>query len=246
MLRRGDNLLAIQGLNVAATSPDFLISAYLTADESTGLEGPTKLKSYTAPIRLNESTQIKARALAGGRWSALNEAVFAIGPVAESLRISEIMYHPLDAGHPNDPNTEYIELMNIGAEAINLGLVQLSDGVGFTFPAYKLPPTACCLVVKDAAAFEVKYGPGLPIAGQYAGSLSNSGERLVLQDAAGRTIHSFTYRDSWHSSTDGRGFSLIVSNPFTVDPNALDDKAVWRPSTHPGGSPGRPEESKTP
>jgi hypothetical protein len=237
-LRPGDNLLALQGLNASAASPDFLIAAELFGEEPAGLQAPAQVKSYTAPIRLNESTQIKARALVGARWSALNEAVFAVGPVAESLRISEIMYHPLDTGHPNDPNAEYIELMNIGAEAIDLGLVRLTDGIDFTFPSFKLPPAGCCLAVRDIAAFEAKYGPGLPIAGRYAGSLSNAGERIVLQDAAGRTIHSFTYDDTWYGPTDGRGFSLTVEDPFTVDPNALGDNAAWRPSAGLGGSPG--------
>jgi len=238
VLRPGDNLLALQGLNVAVTSPDVLISAELAAAESAGLEAPARVKSYTAPVRLDESTQIKARALVGGRWSALNEAVFAVGPVAESLRISEIMYHPRETGDPNDPNTEYIELMNIGLEAINLGLVRFTDGIDLTFPSYKLPGAGCCVVVKDLTAFEAKYGPGLPIAGRYAGSLNNAGEHLVLQDAAGRTIHSFTYTDNWYSSTDGGGFALTVSDPYAVDPNALGNKAAWRPSTKAGGSPG--------
>ena len=40
--------------------------------------------------------------------------MFAIGPVAENLRITEIMYHPEDTDDPNDPNEEFIELKNIG------------------------------------------------------------------------------------------------------------------------------------
>ncbi|MCX5644138.1 MAG: CotH kinase family protein [Phycisphaerae bacterium] len=80
-LRQGDNLLAIQGLNVLASSPDFLISAELTADESSGLQTPARISSYTVPIRLQDSVQVKARALVGGRWSALNEAVFTVGPI---------------------------------------------------------------------------------------------------------------------------------------------------------------------
>ena len=39
------------------------------------------------------------------------------------LRITEIMYHPLDTDDPNDANTEYIELKNTGALTINLNLV---------------------------------------------------------------------------------------------------------------------------
>jgi hypothetical protein len=77
----GDNVLAIQGLNVSASSSDFLISVELTADESGGLQTPARISVYAAPIRLQESTQVKARALVGGRWSALNEAIFTVGPV---------------------------------------------------------------------------------------------------------------------------------------------------------------------
>ncbi|MHC4656850.1 MAG: chitobiase/beta-hexosaminidase C-terminal domain-containing protein, partial [Planctomycetota bacterium] len=64
------------------------------------------------PVTLNKSTHVKARVLDGITWSALNEAIYAIGPVAESLRITEIMYHPRNTGDPNDPNEEYIELKN--------------------------------------------------------------------------------------------------------------------------------------
>ncbi|MBM4028450.1 MAG: hypothetical protein FJ280_24100, partial [Planctomycetes bacterium] len=238
LLRPGDNLLAIQGLNVSAISPDFLITAELLVEESARLDASAQVKGYTAPIRLDATAQIKARALVAGRWSALNEAIFAVGPVAESLRISEIMYHPPDTGHPDDPNTEFIELMNVGAATIDLGLVRLTEGIRFTFASFKLPPHHCCLVVKNIPTFAAKYGAGLPVAGQYTGSLSNSGERLVLLDAAGRTIHDFTYSDAWHRSTDGRGFSLTLRDPYQVNPETLGDKAAWRPSTQPGGSPG--------
>jgi hypothetical protein len=43
------------------------------------------------------------------------------------------MYHPEDTGNPDDPNTEYIELKNIGATAINLNLVKFDKGINFTF-----------------------------------------------------------------------------------------------------------------
>ena len=142
----------------------------------------------------------------------MNEAVFAVGPVAESVRISEIMYHPAES-RPQRSETEYIELTNIGSEAVNLNLVRFTDGIEFTFPSFSLPPAAYCLVVKDLAAFEATYGPGLPVAGQYAGSLDNAGEHVELRDAAGRTIHSFRYRDDWYDQTDGEGFSLTLTDP---------------------------------
>jgi hypothetical protein len=48
---------------------------------------------YTHQLTLNKTTLVKARVLRNGIWSALNEAIYAIGPVADNLRITEIMYH---------------------------------------------------------------------------------------------------------------------------------------------------------
>jgi len=235
-LRVGRNVLAIQGVNAGTTSSDFLISVELTATEGAGGGAPggvaeTALK-YSGPVSLDISTPIKARALNGTTWSALNEAVFSVGPVAESLRISEIMYHP------TAPNTEYIELTNIGTETINLNLVRFTNGVDFVFDPLELAPSDCVLIVEDRVAFEALYGQGFHIAGQYTGSLNNAGERLELQDAAGQTIHKFRFQDDWYDVTDGLGFSLTVKHPAATAAGSWDDKATWRPSANAGGSPG--------
>ncbi|MEN6424772.1 MAG: lamin tail domain-containing protein [Phycisphaerales bacterium] len=192
---------------------------------------------YAGPVVLTESTQVKARAF-GNAWSAIHEAVFAVGPVAEGLRISEIMYHPADTGNPDDPNTEYIELTNVGTESIRLKLVRFTNGIDFTFPGIDLLPGACCLVVRDTAAFEAKYGPGLPIVGEYSGSLANDGEKITLADAIGATIQSFRYEDDWYDATDGQGYSLTSVDPAQSDPQQWSQKDAWRPSSRAGGSPG--------
>ncbi|MBN1804231.1 MAG: CotH kinase family protein, partial [Sedimentisphaerales bacterium] len=121
-LQQGNNLLAIQGLNVSTTSSDFLICVELVADFNSWTDVDDGIIStgaleYTGPISLPYSAHIKARVLQGSTWSALNEATFSVGPVMENLRITEIMYNP------GDPNTEYIELKNVGTEIINLNLV---------------------------------------------------------------------------------------------------------------------------
>jgi hypothetical protein len=196
--------------------------------------------AYSGPVTLTGSTHVKARVLSGNIWSALNEAVFAVGPVAESLRVSEIMYHPQETDNPNDPNTEYIELKNIGSQTINLNLARFTKGIDFTFGDVDLAQNKYILVVKDLNAFNEKYGQGLPIAGTYTGSLDNAGEKIQLQDAAGKLIHDFKYSDGWYDITDGVGFSLTVKDPanLAAEPNALDDKSLWRPSASIGGSPG--------
>jgi len=235
---RVSNILAIHGMNQSTTSSDFLISAELRAKEAR--DAPTELPvtSYAGPVALTRSTRIMARSLIGGRWSALNDATFAVGPVADGLRISEIMYHPANTGDPNDPNTEYIELTNVGDEVLNLNLVRFVDGIEFAFGSFDLAPGGYCLVVKDLAAFEARYGPGLPVAGQYTGSLSNAGESLAIRDAVGGMVQSLSYSDDWYDSTDGGGFSLTVIDPSLADPDALGARDAWRPSANWGGSPG--------
>jgi hypothetical protein len=240
-LKPSGNILALQGLNESRTSSDFLISVSLVAGQDhSGTQNHVSADAieYTGPISLTQSTCVKARAVTGSVWSALHEATFATGPVAQSLRISELMYHPIDTGRPNDPNAEYIELTNIGVETINLNLVKFTSGVSFTFPSVDLTPGEYVVVVRDTDAFVARYGTDVTVAGQYAGSLSNGGERLELRDAAGQVIHDFRFRDNWYDLTDGLGFSLTVKDPATTNPAAYDDKSAWRPSTDAGGSPG--------
>ncbi|MBA7487128.1 hypothetical protein ES707_22690 [subsurface metagenome] len=235
-LRTGNNILAIHGLNISTSSTDFLISVELLAGKNSITNGETTLPpevfQYTGPITLTHSVHVKARVLRGGEWSALNEATFAIGPVADNLCITEIMYHPYD------PNAEYIELQNVGTETINLNLVKFTNGIDFTFPNIELARNEYILVVQDRNAFEARYGPGLNIAGQYSGGLNNAGERIVLEDAIGQTILDFRYKDGWRSITDGDDFSLTVIDPANTNPDSWNDKDSWRASAYPGGSPG--------
>ena len=243
-LKSGPNLLAIHGLNGTLDSSDLLISVELSATKGVpGSAAPAGVAAsairYAGPIMLSQSTVVKARVLSGSTWSALNEAVFAVGPVVQSLRVSEIMYHPQDSGNPNDPNTEFIELTNIANQSINLSLVRFTDGIDYTFPGFDLPAGGYCLVVKDLIAFQGKYGSKLPVVGEYAGSLDNGGERIEVADAAGQVIQSFAYDDSWFKNTDGQGYSLTVENPKATDVDSLNDKAAWQSSAQKGGSPGR-------
>ena len=204
---------------------------------------------YTGPVTLTKSAYVMARVMSGNTWSALNEAVFAVGPVAENLRITEIMYNPArvegvppsDRGQDARDTTEFIELKNIGTQTINLNYVSFTNGIDFTFPDVDLSPGEHILVVQDIDAFTNKYGTNLNIAGQYSGSLNNGGERIELNDAAGSTILDFKYSNEWFTITDGVGFSLVVIDPLNTDPDAWGDKSTWRPSSSPGGSPGTEE-----
>ena len=201
-----------------------------------------------SPVTLTKSTLVKARVLYGSTWSALNEAVYAVGPVKENLRITEIMFHPLETGGPEDANEEFIELKNISATtAINLALVRFTNGIDFTFSNLELGAGDYVVVVKKQSAFAAAH-PGFTgvIAGEYTGSLDNAGERIELIDAIGQTIHNFRYRDGWFNITDGMGFSLTIKDPNNADPNEWDSKSGWRTSVHVNGSPGWDDSGEIP
>ena len=229
-LQQGRNILAIHGLNVSSTSSDFIISAGLTAGQSSSPSdsgiSPAAIE-YTGPIALTGTTYIKSRVLDGGTWSALNEATFALGPVAENLRITEIMYHPQDTGDPNDPNEEFIELTNIGTETLSLNLVKFTHGIDFTFPDIDLAAGQYVVIVKDQQAFAARYGTDINIAGQYSGRLANNGERIRLEDAVGQTILDFEYSDDWYRATDGRGYSLTIIDAANPDPHSWSQEQSW-------------------
>jgi hypothetical protein len=230
------------GFGLTMTNPNGTGTIYYTLDGSDPRQPVTGNPvgvPYGGAITLNGSKHVKARVFDDPNWSAMNEAVFAVGPVADNLRITEIMYHPLDTNDPNDPNTEFIELRNVGAESINLNLVRFTDGIDFTFPSTALSPGQYAVAARNLDAFNARY-PSFSgtIAGEYTGSLNNGGEQVRLEDAIGTVILDFEYKDGWRSITDGAGYSLTIINAASADTNDWGEKDSWRPSVYIGGSPG--------
>ena len=156
------------------------------------------------------------------------------------------MYHPIDANNPDDPNTEFIELTNITKSPINLNLVHFREGIKFTFGNMYLNGGEYVVVVKDIDAFEAKYGTKIDIAGQYSGSLDNSGERIKLTGALDNVILDFEYKDGWYPSTDGLGSSLVIRNEYNSDVNSWNEKGSWMPSSDMDGNPGEKDKSTLP
>jgi hypothetical protein len=163
------------------------------------------------------------------------------------LVVSELHYHPSGNGL-----AEFIELMNISSEVtLNLDGVRFTDGIGFDFTSgniTSLAPGERVLVVRDANAFELEFGPGLPVAGTFSdgGALGNGGERLKLEDAENGTIRQFEYndKDPWPATADGGGDSLVLVAPESAPDHEL--PANWvsgtpSPGTSGGGFSGNPE-----
>jgi hypothetical protein len=256
LLVPGTNVLAFHGLNASATSNDFLLQPRLELETLRVVTEPP-----THPIApLAATTTIKTRVYDGsiGLWSPLTEATFLVNVVpasAANLVVSEISYHPLDptaaelaAGFNGSNDFEFIEIMNIGASAVDLTGCRFTDGVVFDWvdaPPDKrvLAPGGRLVLCENAAAFALRHGAGIPIAGTFTGNLSNGGDLIRLVDARSADIKNFFYDDipPWPSDTDpvtGAPFgqSLVLNNPLTNPDHGR--ASSWRSSASRHGQPG--------
>jgi hypothetical protein len=191
--------------------------------------------AYAGGVGLDRSRHIKARVLSGGgEWSALAEATYSTELPA--LYITEIMYNPAGTNE-----LEFIELVNAGSDAIELGPVVFAGGIGFDFSlgsVSTLGPGEYVLVVQNLAAFAAAYSTnGMRIAGVYSGKLDNAGEKLELVHGYFGMLQSFDYEDDWYPQTDGEGLSLTL-RAIHGDREMWDTKEGWKASSSYGGSPG--------
>ncbi len=152
----------------------------------------------------------------------------------ESLRLTELYYNP-----PGDDDAEFLELMNIsaGAQAVTLDLsgvqVLVASDAPFQFaPGTRLEAGQCVLLTRNAAAFHTQFPQVDPtkIAGEYAGALSNDGERITVLDNAGVLLLDLTYddRDPWPSAADGTGASLQLADPLHTPRELIGMSTAWR------------------
>jgi hypothetical protein len=241
VLVNGTNVIAVEVHQERANSSDVSFDATLDATLSQG----------TPTVNLAGPTTLKARVFDGENWSALDEALFypaSVEPTKANLAISEIMYNPgnptaaeISAGHDDSDEFEFIELLNIGNETINLGRAAFTDGIAVRIDENEdvfLAPGKTALLVRNQSAFAARYGAGLPVIGSFAGNLRNSGEGLLFESASGTEVQKFAYDDQapWSTAADGDGHSLELIDPLTGPDHSKGGS--WRASAVSGGSPG--------
>lgn len=138
-------------------------------------------------------------------------------PSTFTLAVSEIHYNPVG---PSEAD-EFIEVVNFGADEIDLSGISFSDGIEYTFPDGTTLAAGAYLTVTSA---------------QYTGSLNNDGEMIALSNSSGEVFEFFEYNDSpeWPQNADGNGPSLVRIAPGNDDPNL---PSSWRASLSDGGNP---------
>ncbi len=146
------NVLALQGLNLAASDADFRLAATLAAET-----GVVAGAIFTTPTP-----------------GAENGAGF----LATHVVINEIHYDPIDS---KSEFVEFVELHNPGPAPVDLGGWRLAGAVSYLFPpATVLVPGGYVVVGEDPAHLEQHLGHAGAL-GPWTGSLSNEGETLRLE-----------------------------------------------------------------
>jgi len=155
--------------------------------------------------------------------------------------INEIMYDPLPG------RAEYVELLNVTAEEIDVGPWRLSDSDDDTGSDPLAPGTLILgpggyLLCSPGTDLPGEY-PGIPatarvVTGMRSFTLNNGGDILALTDDAGRVVDRLEYLPSWHTPAldDPSGRSLEKIDPASPG----DESWNWGSSPDPsGGTPGR-------
>ncbi len=160
-------------------------------------------------------------------------------PSRANLVISEIMYHPADPTEAelavmpdlNDDDFEYLEIANSGDAPVDLVGLRFSREVDVNLPrtgTLTLQPGAFAVVVRDEAAFRLRYGDKAHIVGTFGNDrLDNGGGTVRLRGFHDEILIEFDYSDDepWPVEADGDG-SAIVLNNWTAEAD-LEDPNNW-------------------
>ena len=154
-LVEGENVLAIHGMASGVTDLDFLIGAELIAGtDEAGAVSSTAIEYAGEQITIDSTAILKARVFEDGQWSPLLQETYV---TQKPLRISEIHYNPSG----DTDATEFVEIVNIGNETVDLTGVHFLDGIGYEFlpgdSVLALDPGQFILIAKDPAALRAAY-----------------------------------------------------------------------------------------
>lgn len=138
----------------------------------------------------------------------------------DEIVINEIMFDhkrlPSTNGLPPASNPEkWVELHNKSSNAVDLSGWEFDGGIRYRFSASQMIAGGGYLVVaRDAAALRATF-PGIPIVGDYSGTLSGSSDHLVLKDPAGNPADEVRYFSGgrWPEHANGGGSSLELRDP---------------------------------
>ena len=152
-----------------------------------------------------------------------------------SIAISEIHYHPSAPQGEDDDDYEFVELLNLGDERVDISGYHFTNGISFTFPQGSHMDQGEYIVV--AKKRETYADNGYQVFQCTSGKLDNAGEELRFCSPEGTVVDSVRYDDQppWPTDPDGNGPSLELKNPCHEN----DAASAWTAGEKTGGTPGR-------
>ncbi len=136
-----------------------------------------------------------------------NDVVFGV-EIVEVRTVSE-------ASEYEESPEEWVELYNRSDREIDLTGWRFNNGIRYAFEdGTRMAPGAYLVVASDVDALRAKY-PGIAVAGNFEGRVSNRTDRLALVDDRGNPVDEVRYHDRgrWPSYADGLGSSLELRDP---------------------------------
>jgi hypothetical protein len=212
----GGNVPSGFALGISHTNTSGVIFYTLDGSDPRGAGGviASGATFYSQPIALTSPTLVRARVNNGSAWSAIVEAQFFPPQDLSKLQPSEIMYNPTMFGTNDGDEVEFLELKNVGTNALDLSALTFSKGIQFTFSNETyIAPGQFFVLARNPGLFSARYS-NAPLHGLYSGKLDNNGENLTLSTSAGATVFSVTYnnKEPWPLSADNTGLSLQRMN----------------------------------
>ena len=195
-------------------------------------------RAYTNTLPVTGAVEIRAQRLVGGKPTSTARGFFLL--TSNVARPSVVVVSELNYRPETNEEEEFLEVWNVSSRQYAvLGGARISGAVDGAFvTGWILPPAGRALLVRNRSVFEARYGAGLPIAGEYAGQLSNQGEWIHALAPCGLQLSSFRYGTlpPWPGSADGGGRSLTLKQGGDGGDPA--NPLKWRPSIAVGGTPG--------
>jgi len=220
-----------RNINLLNASGESIDTYIYSADNENGISDE-KIFINKNNAKSNWGNSIKINGTPGNSNSLTFIPHYSFG----NLAINEIMYEP------SAINSEYIEFINITADSIQIGGMNVIIGsntkVQLSNLYFKLAPNEYFLLSADSAIYNnyywLKSNTNIRIAGNL--KLLNNGTTIVVKDFWGLTIDSVSYSSAWHNKNiiSTKNLSLERLNPILNS----NDKANWTTSvSNYGGTP---------
>lgn len=206
-------------------SSDIVVSR--VAYENAALETDATLALKDSKLVTTDSANWRQSWYRGGTPGKAND-------FKHPLVLSELYYNPSSV-QGADSDYEFIELYNRGDYRLDISDYEFEDGIEFKFPNDSfMDPAEYIVIANKKETYEQN---GYQIFEWESGALSNSGEKVRLEDADNKKVFEFEYDTSipWPLLADGGGYSLTIRLTDAID---YSDSESWSLSGTLYGTPG--------